>query len=59
MIAVIAGSTDILKCLVLAGADANIPDSVSCSYLAVTCSGGADVQALGSHEPNKILNIFH
>uniref|UniRef100_A0ACD6A0G3 Uncharacterized protein n=1 Tax=Avena sativa TaxID=4498 RepID=A0ACD6A0G3_AVESA len=35
MVAATAGSTDILKCLVLAGADANVPDSVTsrtCSY---------------------------
>ena len=29
MIAAFAGSTDILKCLVLAGADANVTDNVS------------------------------
>jgi hypothetical protein len=36
MIATTHGSTAILKCLVLAGADANIPDSVSCCTFAVT-----------------------
>ena len=34
MIAATAGSTDILKCLVLAGADANVTDTVSFVFLA-------------------------
>lgn len=33
IIAALAGSTDILKCLVLAGADANVTDSVSSFFL--------------------------
>jgi hypothetical protein len=37
MIAATAGSTDILKCLVLAGADANVLDYVWCCAFAFTC----------------------
>ena len=33
IIAAISGSTEILKCLVLAGADANVTDSVSSFFL--------------------------
>ncbi|XP_047084828.1 ankyrin repeat domain-containing protein 65-like [Lolium rigidum] len=40
MIAATAGSTDILKCLVLAGADANIPDSLGRAPIEIAARSG-------------------
>lgn len=48
IIAAISGSTEILKCLVLAGADANVPDSLGRAPIEIAARSGRreDVEIL-------------